>query len=705
MADHDRQVFRYYDFGVHIADFTVVRGSIFCKQRDAKTLAWGVYRPLNEVGDQFEPPRHLPVHDILSGINSKQLIEDENYVKLQEVSASIDGNRVNGWIWVQVEGTYPCDYIVVGDSIVGVVGCVEQGISNTLILQSYEALSPAVKYHSDPNLSTPQYGIEHTQTVLVPMKDGTRLSTDVILPAGLKEDGKVPVILIRTPYGKGNYKSLPSFAHYGYGVVLQDVRGREDSEGEWVPFMNEMHDGGDTVDWIASQPWCNGSIGMYGRSYLGMVQWLAAANGSPHLKTLISVVTSGIPVYDLPHRNGILGSLVFGWAFAMSEKRMNPSLMERDDWDDVLSIMPPQDIPDKALGRDVPWIRDWLTHEQYDDYWEQANWEVHEDKIDIPALYVSGWYDDTEGTPQTWAMNARNGRKNQKMIAGPWCHNVNTCRDIHGIPLGLNSIRYDFLYVFLRWFDRFLKEIDNGVAEEPPVEYFVMGQDQWAKSSRWPPAEVTEVAYYLASDGGANTRNGNGALVREQAKGQTPDTYTYDPLDPVPQVIYMTENECAVPADYAEIEDREDVLVYTTDVLEEDVVIAGAASVVLYCGSSAKDTDWVVRLTDVDETGASIRLGDGVCRAKYRHSFKEPALLTPGTVEEYTIKMTWVSKLFPVGHRIRLQVTSSAKNSIFPNHNTGNPFPSDTEIAVAKQTVYHNSEFPSRIILPVITLK
>ena len=253
----------------------------------------------------------------------------------------------------------------------------------------------------------------------------------------------------------------------------------------------------------------------------------------------------------------------------------------------------------------------------------------------------------------------------------------------------------------MRWYDHFLKGVDNGIDREEPVDYFVIGENRWHKDTEWPPKCAVEKNLYLSSGDGASA-DGGGALTFDRPVAAGEDHYVYDPDDPTPFLIDVSENECLVPENYKDVELRDDVLVYTTEPLKEAVTIAGEPVAILYAASSAKDTDWVVRITDLDQAGNSIRMCDGIVRAKFRKSFIEPKLLLPGEIVRYEIPMTWISNRFEVGHRIRVEVASGADNSIFCNTNTGLPIVDDVDKVVAEQTVYSGGDHCSRVILPII---
>ena len=692
--------YTYYNLGVAIAGFLTRGGEILCRTRDLETMEWGPYAPFAPQRESFSYPDRIAACEFLSAAaRGERPFDPADYAEVDSPYTAGSGAR----LWVRRLGVHPVDYVLCEGRAVAAIGVLQKRI-DVLVEDGFEGVTP-LRDHRDPLLSQPVWGKRCLGTFDVPMRDGVTLSTAVYLPRnGPAPQTRFPVVLIRTCYGKPREIIMHPFIHYGYALVIQDTRGREESGGEWSPIVNEMDDGKDTLDWIAAQDWCDGSIGMIGASYLAIVQWNAAASGHPNLKAMISQVTGGTPTYEFPHRNGILCSGTLAWLFSMSGRRMEQAQMDRDDWADVVKLLPIREIPQRALGKEIPCWQEWMDHESMDDYWERSNWERFADRINVPTLYVSGWFDDVgTGTSQAWRMNRRMGRPDQRMILGAWRHQFNVSRDIHGIDYGVRAVRYDLFCQYIRWFDRFLKGVENGARQDPRVEYYVIGSNRWAQSCDWPPKESALVPYYLSGGGSANTRLGDGVLRDAPPAAEEPaDHYLFDPNDPAPHLIDMSENECMVPENYREMELRPDVLVYTSAPLEKDLTVAGELSFVLYAATDRPDTDWVARLTEVDGEGNSLRLSDGVLRARYRESLKEPKLLTPGEVVRYEIPMSWVANTFRAGHRIRVEVTSGAENSIFPNHNTGKPIADDTEMLVASQTVFHDAARCSHILLPVI---
>ncbi|RNB87052.1 CocE/NonD family hydrolase [Brevibacillus fluminis] len=704
-ASGDKQSdFSLYKSGIYCADVSFVNGTVLLTAKGQSGDAEDYLLPLAQLAAQ-EAELHGIDWDAANEIVTQ---EGAVFQRFDRIDGEHAGVAKTAWLWARRGEKMPVDLIVCEREVIGY--CINgRGDSEMLIKNGYEVLTPLMLWQ-DAGLSPEAGRAAHKGTFFVPMRDGVRLATELWLPENLSAGEKIPTILVRTPYGRktkanGDVRWL-RFVQRGYALVVQDTRGRGESEGVWVPKIHELADGDDTLNWIAAQAWSDGGVGMIGGSYGGFVQWAAAASGNKHLKAIVSYVTVGSAFGDIPRTNGMIPSGVLTWTFMMAEQDQNPDAANRTDWEEVIKLRPIKDIPKMVLGKDIHFWNEWMSHPDYDDFWAQSDWVNMGEQIDVPSLLISGWYDDDSvGTSEAWSLLERHQRKHRRMILGPWHHRANTAREIHNIPFGNNAIRYDLDLIQQQWFDRFLKGCENGVDAKPQVEYYMVGENEWKSSDSWPPAETVYTPFYLHSPGAANTAAGDGMLSYEEPGDEKPDRYTFDPLDPAPYLIDMTENECSVPENYREVEERHDVLVFTSPPLEEDVAIAGEISAVLYAASSAKDTDWVVRLTDVDEAGNSIRLSDGMVRARYRHSYTQPELLEPGKVEAYEVKMTKVANVFKKGHRIRVSVMSGAKNLIFPNHNTGNDPASDTEMIVALQTVHHDKTYPSHIRLPILPMK
>lgn len=491
------------------------------------------------------------------------------------------------------------------------------------------------------------------------------------------------------------------WANKGYAVVSQDVRGRADSEGELIPFYNEREDGYDTIDWIIAQDWSDGNVGMWGASYLGFVVVAAATSGHPNLKAVVDEVNVGSPFVDTVRKGGTLCSWpLLSWTLAQS-------VGTRTDFDifggitvnpeAAVDARPIKEIPQQMIGKTSgPWDL-WSQHPEYDDFWKNCTFTERGDQVQVPMYVISGWYDgDSAGVSETWRMLTEHDVPNRKIRLGAWEHGPNRARDYEGASFGNDAVVYDYDVSVLRWFDRFLKGIPNGIDQEPRASYYVVGENQWRTSADWTPAEATVSSFYLSSGGRANSGHGDGQLLAAPEEHSPEDTYVYNPHDP------MNDSGEREPENLRKYELRNDILVYTSDILTEELTVAGELSAVIYAASTGKDTDWVVTLSDVNEQGDSIRLSNYIVRAKYRHGLEVPELLIPGQVEKYDIFMPNIAHRFAVGHRIRFSVTSSSKFVAFPNTNTGNNPYEDSEAITVLQTVYHNREYPSHVKLPVV---
>ncbi len=559
---------------------------------------------------------------------------------------------------------------------------VKEGFEEKTILKTWKE-----KY------SASLYNMKEKETIMVPMRDGVRLATDVYLPVC---EEKVPTVLIRTPYGKNVGASMYyKWVKRGYVVVVQDTRGREDSEGEWLPNYYEVEDGDDTLNWIAAQDWSDGGVGMTGGSYLGFVQWAAAASGNPHLKAMLSSMTAGSAFVDLPRRGGCYTSGMMAWAFMVSGQRSDSSLMERDDWDEVLDIRPLDDMPRKALGYDIPFINKYFEHMDYDDFWYMTDWKARTACQKVPAVIMSGWFDDN-GMGTTEALDLCENFEDKKVILGPWIHSGNAHYDVHGLDLGMDALRYDMDLICLDWLEHYMRGVENGIEKTPKVEYYTTGENQWKTAANWPVPETKEVVLYLdGAEENAAVKN-EGTLSADTPAAESADTFVYDPANPATHIIDMAENEIEVPEDYTEEEKRSDILCYSTDILTEDLTITGDAWAEIYLSSDCEDTDLIVRITDVEENGRSMKLADGMICVRYRNSFEKPVFMEEGKIYPVKIRTTKLSHTFKAGHKLRVTITSSAKNFTFPNSNTRGGFNS-AENKIATNRVYRGGEYASKI--------
>lgn len=675
-----RMKWNFYLSGILYGKFHETAEGVTTEKLNIETGEWLPEEKLTEETDAYF--RNFCSRSILEFFQKKQ--EYENYIaegKEEFITSSGEQfSKRREEAYIQRNKKFGKDLLYEQGKIYGVLMpgrdytavLAEDGKEEKTVLKAWSNLSFQeifqVKFHG---------------TFFVETRDGERLATDVYLPireAGANV-GKVPAVLVRTPYGKGNHVEMYyRFVQRGYAVVIQDTRGREDSTGRWQPNYYEVEDGDDTLNWIAAQDWSDGQTAMTGGSYLGYVQWAAAASGNPHLKAMLSSVCAGSAFADLPRRGGCFTSGMLAWAFAMSEQRMREDLMCRKDWDDVLDLRPLETIPEKALGREIPFLTEWLKHEDLDDFWKRSSWKERYSGPPVPALIMSGWFDDNGmGTTEALDLVRDWPEGTWKAILGPWKHSGNAEYDLHGIPMGEDALRYDIDLICMMWLEHFLKGVENGIEKNPKVLYYTLGENRWKTAETWPPQCVKIQRMDLHSE---------------------KNSYVYDPDCPATHIIDMSENELEVPEDYTEEEKREDYLVYSTEVLKEPVTVTGDLQVHLFVSCDCPDTDFVFRLLDVDENGRSVKLADGVISAKYREGFERPVYMEAGNIYEIPLRTTKISNTFLPGHRIRFTVTSSAKNFIFPNSNTEKGFNSEKR-QKAHITVHQEGEFCSYVELPI----
>jgi uncharacterized protein len=580
--------------------------------------------------------------------------------------------------------------------------------------------APSFAHWDEAKLSQPQYKVRLEHNVRVPMRDGVTLSADIYRP---DVEGQFPVILLRTPYSNNTPDEVQDskwYAERGYVLVNQDVRGRYDSDGQFYTQKNEADDGYDTDEWIAKQPWSNGKIGTVGGSYLGYTQMTQAIRASKHLTAVGADVTSS-DIYD-----GwvyVDGAFHLGFALPWGATTVDGHTNQGGlyDWPTIAQHLP-INTADAAAGHVNQPYRDWLAHaDRNDPYWNNISFEREINKISVPVLVIEGWYDiflrgalrDDIGIRKHAATEL--ARQNKRLMIGPWGHSKNGGSRISNPLLAKSGpdrsldfgpdAEVDWRKIYLRWHDYWLKGIDNGVATEPPVKLFIMGENRWRYEQEWPLARTKYTKYYIQSDGRANSANGNGTLATTRPGGAASDTYTYDPASPVPT---QGGNVCCsfVPSgarDQTKIEARDDVLVYTTPVLKEAVEVTGPIAMKLFATTTAPDTDWTAKLVDVYPDGYAQNIQDGIIRARYRAGKGQPAaLLEPGKLYEYDIDMWASSNVFLSGHRIRVEIASSNFPRFDRNLNTGEDPASGTRMQAATQVVHHSTKYPSHIVLPII---
>jgi uncharacterized protein len=534
--------------------------------------------------------------------------------------------------------------------------------------------------------------------VPVPMRDGVRLSANIFLPA---IQGTFPTILIRTPYGKGADITplYQSFVEHGYAVVAQDVRGRYDSEGAFQPLTQETRDGDDTINWIARQPWSDGKVGMVGGSYVGIVQWKAALAGNPHLKAIFPVVSGYDDYRDRFYSPGgamKLGNRL-GW---MSENLRAPGYHQ--DFSKFVLHLPVRTSDVAALGWTSTLYGEIVAHPSFDAFWRDISTREHLSRVKAPVFSVGGWYDNfVQSDLEAYsALHQRSGVN--RILIGPWAHNMST--PFEGIEFGSDASA-PIRKMQLEWFDQWLMGKDSPLLSQPPVRIFLMGANRWRDCREWPPEGASQRAFYLESAGKANSLTGDGLLNEKQSMGAA-DQFVFDPNNPVPTrggaVCCNPKVFPWGPMDQRSVEERRDVLVYTTKPLKHDLEVVGPVKVVLYVATSARDTDFTAKLVDVFPDGQARNLTDGILRLRYRNSLEKAELAKPGEVYRIAIDAGVTGNVFLKGHRIRVEISSSNFPRFDRNPNTGGVVADAVKLAKASQTIYHDAGHPSALMLTVV---
>ena len=581
-------------------------------------------------------------------------------------------------------------------------------------------------------LSQPEYEITFQYNVEVPLRDGVVLSANIWRP---KSEGRFPVIFIHTPYDKTMAHAsimidvidrAKYFVPRGYAVVAIDARGRYGSGGkpylfwdtDWRQGKFEGQDVQDCLAWLAMQRWSSGKVGMTGGSYLAYLQWMGAQLGSPYLKAMIPY---GSPDdhYNTVNTDGTLSlahaviDMLVGTSHTMDLNLRSDYF----DWEKLYRHLPLRTLDEAMLGSKNPVWQDFMDHPNNDAYWHLGSIGEHDSvgqmgsgryaQVKVPTLNITGWYDAVEqSTINNYLGMVQYGpeslRDKHRLIIGPWVHSLGS-RKTGDLDFGPDAAQ-DFYLIEQRWFDYWLKGISNGIMDEPPVEIFVTGTNIWRGEPEWPVGRAKEVSYYLHGEAPANSRFGRGKLSPNPPASEGKDQFQYDPNDPVPTYGggVLMYPDSGGPRDRRSIQRRDDVLVYTGDALTDDREVTGRILVKLYAASSAKDTDFTASLVDVHPDGYSELLNYGVIRARHRNSLKTEELIVPNEVYKYTIDLWSVSHVFLKGHRIQIEISSSNFPRYDRNLNTGHTINQDAEIQKATQTIYHDSQYPSCVILPVL---
>ena len=589
-------------------------------------------------------------------------------------------------------------------------------------LPRYFLLAAIVSIVTTANLAQAAnpYNIATEMGVQAKMRDGTILRADVYRP---KTEGKFPTLLERTPYDKRNSAAFAiRAAASGYVVIIQDVRGRYSSDGEWYPFKNESNDGFDTVEWAAALPYSNGKVGMVGGSYVGATQMLTAIAHPPHLAGICPIVTASNYHEGWTYQGGAFEQWFNeSWTSGLAQDTLNRSVEKSTNalngiWKLPLHQYPLFEVPQAGADSDLtrslaPYFLDWLAHPSYDEYWKRWSIEEHYADINVPILTIAAWYDiflggslrNYIGIKQHGATDA--ARKGQRLVVMIGGH-AGSGRKIGDVDFGAAADR-DEDDITLSWYDSLLKGENNDFSKAKPVQLFVMGANQWREEDDWPLSRAHETRYFLHSAGKANSQSGDGTLSSATPRAETADHYVYDPANPAPTLggpLCCDEGHLKPgPYDQRRVEARNDVLVYSTPALPQDLEVTGPVTLELFASSSAVDTDFTAKLVDVAPDGYAQNLTEGIVRARYRDSREQPQLMNPGQTYKIALDLWATSNVFRKGHRLRLEISSSNFPRFDRNMNTGEDTASARKPVPATNTIYHDTEHPSALILPVVT--
>ncbi|MEA2526575.1 MAG: uncharacterized protein QOF73_3802, partial [Thermomicrobiales bacterium] len=457
---------------------------------------------------------------------------------------------------------------------------------------------------------------------------------------------------------------------------------------------------------LGQQPWCNGKIGMFGISYVGFTQILPAPYGSPYVKALVPTANQE-DNFGHFYVDGVLqlqNAINLGWIGRRTNRNSSWPLVDRAKLYRRLPLISALDDV-----TELPVYKHFLNHPTFDDYWKSYSMKTRYKDVDQPALFLTGWYDNLVHEAfkcfKGWTTQAKSDetRRLTKLMVGPWQHNpLGTVAEWTDVTFPANG-EGDVVGIHLRWYEQRLKGIDNGTDQDAPLQLYVMGENVWRGEHEWPLARTEWTKFYLHSDGKANSRFGDGALSTTAPGDEPVDTFVYDPENPVPTVggQSMFKENCG-PLDRAAVERRDDVLVFSTPPLEQDVEVTGPVQLVLYAATDGPDTDFTATLVDVHPRGAAINICEGIVRARYRESMETTALIEPNRVYQYTVSLWETSNVFKAGHQIRLEISSSNFPRFARNLNTGGDLATETDIRVANQTIFHDADHSTHLVLPVI---
>lgn len=579
---------------------------------------------------------------------------------------------------------------------------------------------PSLRSQALPDTASSDITIQHG----VPMKtrDGVTLYADIYRP---KSADKFPVILMRTPYDKSvSWAVSPAFkiVARGFVLIIQDVRGRYTSEGEWYPFRHEQADGYDAVEWAASLPYSNGKVGMMGGSYVGATQMLAAIGAPPHLAGIAPDVTASNYHDNWTYQGGAFEQWFNqSWTTQLARNTLDRFIDKNTDARVGAPTLPLANYPvfnfgqlpsDAQLTASIaPYYFDWLAHPDYDNYWKQWSIEEYFSNITVPMLQVGAWYDIfSAGTLRNFmgvkAQGATEAARTQQRLLMQIGGHAGFGRRIGDVDFGPHALENPYVDVILDWYDFLFRGIHNQFASEKPVKLFVMGVNEYRQEDDWPPPQAHPVKYFLHSGGKANSLRGDGSLSTSPAKSEAADSYVYDPGNPVPTIggplCCAQELMEPGPRDQRSAENREDVLVYSIGPLEQELNVTGPVSATLFAKSSAVDTDFTGKLVDVAPDGFAMDVAEGILRMRYRDSREHASLINPGQTYQITLDLWSTSNVFQRGHILRLEISSSNFPRFDRNLNTGEEIKFGRRFVSATNTILHDAQHPSAIVLPVI---
>ena len=553
-------------------------------------------------------------------------------------------------------------------------------------------------------------------------RDGVKLYADIYRP---NSEEKFPVILMRTPYDKSvGWAAGPAegMARRGYVIILQDVRGRYTSEGEWYPFRHEQADGYDAVEWAASLPYSNGKVGMMGGSYVGATQMLAAVAQPPHLVAIAPNITASNYHSNWTYQGGAFEQWFDqNWTSQLAQNSLQRLIEENTDARKGVPVLPIADYPVFNFGqlpadaqltaKIAPYYADWLAHPDYDEYWKQWSIEENFSKIQVPMLQVGGWYDIfLGGTLRNYmggkAHGATDAARTQQHLLIEIGGHAGFGRRIGDVDFGPHALENYYNDVILDWYDFMLKGTKNEFATDKPVKVFTMGVNEYRQLDDWPPPQAQYTKYYLHSTGKANSLRGDGSLSTTAQKAEPSDSYVYDPKDPVPTfggpLCCDQKHMEPGPRDQRAVENRDDVLVYSTAPLTHDLDLTGPVTATLWVKSSAVDTDFTAKLVDVSPEGLATDLTEGILRMRYRDSQEHASFMNPGQIYQITVDLWATSNVFLKGHSIRLEVASSNFPRFDRNLNTGEEIRFARTSVPATNVILHDAQHPSALVLPVM---